>query len=80
MSEIPELDQIRKINKKLKEEQSKYDSLKGRLEANEKLLKDNFGISTLKEAEELLEKKEKELSMARNRLTTKLAEIEKKYV
>ena len=77
---MDEIGRIKKIKDKLRSEQSKYDMLKGKLEEKERLLKETFDISTLEEAKALLTRKEKELSIARSKLTAKLADIEAKYV
>ena len=48
--------QIRNLRKRVDEAKSRRDELKGGLKAAEKRLKDDFGCSTLKEAEKELEK------------------------
>ena len=65
--------QIENYQRDLQILQRKYDTSKGKLDLIKSNLKKEFGISSEEEAEILLEKKEKELSI-KNKLLQKMIE------
>ena len=72
-------DELKKINDKISKARSDRDRLQGQLDSLSERLKEEFGVDSIEEAKQLLNKKEKEVAVIESSLQKAIKKLKEDF-